>query len=56
MRVLGVITKRFKMSFRALCIRSVKYIDDRAILVYWNNGFLKCEWRSMKAILARARV
>src|SRR5690606_2927328 len=27
-----------------------------AILVYWDNGFLKYEWRSKKAILTRARV
>jgi Zn-dependent peptidase ImmA (M78 family) len=56
MRVLGAIAKRFKVSFEALCIRFIKYTDERAILVYWDNGFLKYEWRSKKAILTRARV
>jgi len=56
MRVLGAIASRFKVSFEALCIRFIKYTDERAILVYWDNGFLKYEWRSKKAILTRARV
>lgn len=56
MRVLGAIAKRFKVSFEALCIRFIKYTDERAILVYWDNGFLKYEWRSKNAILTRARV
>ncbi len=56
MRVLGAIANRFKVSFEALCIRFIKYTDERAILVYWDNGFLKYEWRSKKAILTRARV
>ena len=56
MRCLGAIAKRFKVSFEALCIRFIKYTEQRAILVYWDNGFIKYEWRSKKAVLTRARV
>lgn len=56
LHVLSDLAKRFKVSFEALCIRFIKYTDQRAILVYWDNGYLKYEWRSKKAVLTRARV
>ena len=56
LHVLSEIARRFQVSFEALCLRFIKYTDQRAILVYWDNGFLKYEWRSRKAVLTRARV
>lgn len=53
---LSALAKRFKVSFEALCIRFIKYTEQRAILVYWDNGFLKYEWRSKSAVLTRAKV
>jgi hypothetical protein len=56
LRVLSAIAKRFKVSFEALCIRFIKFTTDRAILVYWDNGFVKYEWRSSSAVKTRARI
>ena len=56
LHVLSEIARRFEVSFEALCLRFIKYTDQRAILVYWDNGFLKYEWRSKKAVRTRARV
>ena len=42
-RVLGDIAKRFQVSLEALCIRYIKFTTERAILVYWDNGFVKYE-------------
>ncbi|MDR2873048.1 MAG: ImmA/IrrE family metallo-endopeptidase [Xanthomonadaceae bacterium] len=55
-RVLGDIAKRFQVSLEALCIRYIKFTTDRAILVYWDNGFVKYEWRSNSAKKTRARI
>ncbi len=46
LHVLSAIAKRFQVSFEALCIRFIKFTTQRAILVYWDNGFVKYEWRS----------
>lgn len=55
-RVLGDIAKRFQVSLEALCIRYIKFTTERAILVYWDNGFVKYEWRSGSARKTRARI
>ena len=46
LRVLSALAKRFQVSFEALCIRFIKFTTLRAILVYWDNGYVKYEWRS----------
>ena len=56
LHVLSAIAKRFQVSFEALCIRFIKFTTQRAILVYWDNGFVKYEWRSSSAIKTRARI
>lgn len=55
-RVLGDIAKRFQVSLEALCIRYIKFTTERAILVYWDNGYVKYEWRSSSARRTRARI
>lgn len=55
-RVLGDIAQRFHVSFEALCIRFIKFTTQRAILVYWDNGYVKYEWRSRSAVRSRARI
>ena len=39
LHVLSAIAKRFQVSFEALCIRFIKFTPQRAILVYWDNGY-----------------
>ena len=56
LHVLSAIAKRFQVSFEALCIRLIKFTKQRAILVYWDNGFVKYEWRSSSAVRTRARI
>lgn len=56
LHLLSQFAARFKVSFEALCIRFIKYTDRRAILLHWDNGFLKYEWRSRLAILSKARI
>lgn len=56
LHVLSAIAKRFEVSFEALCIRFIKFTPQRAILVYWDNGFVKYEWRSSSAVRTRARI
>jgi len=56
LHILSAIAKRFQVSFEALCIRFIKFTPQRAILVYWDNGFVKYEWRSSSAIKTRARI
>ena len=56
LRVLSGIAKRFQVSFEALCIRFIKFTTQRAILVYWDNGYVKYEWRSSSAVKTRARI
>lgn len=55
-KVLSDLAKTFEVSFEALCIRFIKYTDQRAILLHWDNGFLKYEWRSKSAVRTRARI
>ncbi|WP_234744866.1 ImmA/IrrE family metallo-endopeptidase [Burkholderia sp. WTPI3] len=56
LHLLSQLASRFQVSFEALCIRFIKYTDLRAILLHWDNGFLKYEWRSRSAVLSRARI
>jgi hypothetical protein len=56
LHVLSAMAKRFQVSFEALCIRFIKFTTQRAILVYWDNGYVKYEWRSSSAIKTRARI
>lgn len=56
LHVLSAIAKRFQVSFEALCIRFIKFTPQRAILVYWDNGYVKYEWRSSTAVKTRARI
>ena len=56
LHVLSAIANRFQVSFEALCIRFIKFTKQRAILVYWDNGFVKYEWRSSSAVRTRARI
>lgn len=56
LRILSGIAKRFQVSFEALCIRFIKFTTQRAILVYWDNGYVKYEWRSSSAVKTRAKI
>jgi hypothetical protein len=56
LHVLSNLAKRFQVSFESLCIRFVKFTPQRAILVYWDNGFAKYEWRSSSAKKTGARI
>jgi hypothetical protein len=56
LRVLSEVAQTFGVSFEALCIRFIKYTPLRAILIHWDNGFLKYEWRSSSAVKTRARI
>lgn len=56
LRVLSAIAKRFQVSFEALCIRFIKFTPERAILIYWDNGYAKYVWRSQSAIKSRANI
>lgn len=55
-RLLGKLANEFGVSLEAMCIRFVKYTYQRAILVYWDHGFMKYQWRSPSAIRTRARL
>lgn len=50
--LLSGLAKTFGVSFEALCIRFIKFTEKRAILLHWDNGFLKYEWRSRSAVLS----
>ncbi|WP_131111620.1 ImmA/IrrE family metallo-endopeptidase [Sulfuricystis thermophila] len=56
LHVLSAIAQRFEVSFEALCIRFIKFTSQRSILVYWDNGYVKYEWRSSSAVKTRARI
>lgn len=49
-RLMGGIAKEFSVSLESMCIRFVKYTEQRAVLIYWDNGFMKYQWRSKSAI------
>ncbi len=54
--LIGELAKEFGVSLESMSIRIVKYSEQRAILLYWDNGFLKYEWRSKSAVMTRARI
>ncbi len=54
--LLGDLAKEFGVSLEAMCIRLVKYTDKRAVLVYWDHGFLKYQWPSGGARRTRVRL
>lgn len=47
--LLGALAKEFGVSLEAMCIRLVKYTEERVALVYWDHGFEKYQWRSAEA-------
>ncbi len=54
--LLGALAKEFGVSLEAMCIRLVKYTEQRAVLVYWDNGFLKYQWPSGESRRTRVRL
>ena len=56
LHLLSGLAKTFGVSFEALCIRFIKFTEKRAILLHWDNGFLKYEWRSRSAVLSNTRI
>src|SRR5690606_15091493 len=43
----------FGVSLEAICLRFVKYTQQRVILIHWDNGFLNYQWRSQSAVRSR---
>ncbi len=54
--LLGELAKEFGVSLEAMCIRLIKFTEQRAVLVYWDYGFMKYHWRSQSAIRTRVRL
>jgi hypothetical protein len=54
--LLGDLAKEFGVSLEAMCIRLIKYTEQRAVLVYWDHGFLKYQWPSGDARRTRVRL
>lgn len=52
----GELAKEFGVSLEAMCIRLIKFTEQRAVLVYWDNGFLKYQWPSESARRTRVRL
>ncbi len=47
--LIGDLAKEFGVSLESMSIRIVKYTEQRAMLVYWDHGFLKYRWPSSNA-------
>lgn len=54
--LLGELAKEFGVSLEAMCIRLIKFTEQRAVLVHWDYGYLKYQWRSQSAIRTRVRL
>lgn len=54
--LLSALAKEFGVSLEAMCIRLIKYTEQRAVLVYWDHGYLKYQWRSADARKARVHL
>lgn len=54
--LLGELAKEFGVSLEAMCIRVIKFTEQRAVLVHWDYGFMKYQWRSQSAIRTRVRL
>ena len=50
------LAREFGVSLESMSIRIVKYTEQRAMLVYWDNGFLKYQWPSSNARKTRVRL
>lgn len=46
----------FGVSLEAMCLRFIKYTQQRAILIHWDNGFLNYQWRSQSAMHTRTHI
>lgn len=56
LHLLSELARRFAVSFEALCLRFIKQTDQPAILLHWDNGYLKYEWRSRSAMQGQVRI
>lgn len=56
LHLLSEIARTFEVSFEALCLRFIEATDQRAILIHWDQGFLKYQRASRNALKTRARV
>ncbi len=56
LHLLSDIARTFQVSFEALCLRFIEATDQRAILVHWDQGFLKYQRPSSNARKTRALV
>ena len=54
--LLSALATEFGVSLESMCIRLVKYTEQRAVLVYWDHGFEKYQWRSTEAKKSRVRL
>ena len=54
--LMGELAKTFGVSLEAMCIRLIKFTEQRAVLVHWDYGFMKYQWRSQSAIRTRVRL
>ena len=54
--LLGDLAKEFGVSLEAMCIRLIKFTEQRAVLIYWDHGFLKYQWPSGEARRTRVRL
>ncbi len=55
-RMAGALAREFGVSLESMCIRIIKYTEQRAVLVYWDHGFLKYQWHSPQAKKTRVRL
>lgn len=49
LHLLSDIARTFEVSFEALCLRFIEATDQRAILIHWDQGFLKYQRASRNA-------
>ena len=56
LHLLSALAHEFGVSLEALCIRFVKYTAERAVLLYWDHGYLKYQWPSTAARRTRVRL
>ena len=54
--LLGTLAKEFGVSLESMCIRLIKYTEQRIVMVYWDYGFVKYQWHSPEARKTRVRL
>ena len=54
--LLSALAKDFGVSLESMCIRLIKCTEQRAVLVYWDHGFLKYQWPSGESRRTRVRL